>query len=112
MLLFTILHSYEIELSGAVLSDRPALGAGTRIGEETQRGCSAILAELWAGTGDPRADYMYWYHRWQDWGSYWRAERLTDEERARMRQMMRQMEEHPFVARFVPTDSDPAADPT
>ncbi len=111
MLLFSILHSYQIVITGPVLSDCPSSDAGSSIPAITQRHCGEALAALWAGTGDSRADYMYWYYRWQKWGSYSRFGELTPDERARMRQMIQQMEHHPFISRFVPEDFDPAADP-
>src|SRR4051812_48069634 len=80
-LLFTLFHHYQIELAGPVLADRPSMGAGDRVHADTQRGCAEALASLWAGCDDERADYTYWYWRWNDeWGSYGHAEDLSAEE--------------------------------
>lgn len=106
LLLFGILHCYEIELSAPVLSDCPNLVAGSELAALTQRGCGAAVAEMWAGEDDERASYVFWYHRWQHWGSYPRLESLTDDERARMRWLVGQLDRHPFVARVVPEDAD------
>jgi hypothetical protein len=112
MLLFAILHCYQVVLAGPVISDCPSAGDGSNVPAITQRHCGEVLATLWVDTGDRRADYTNWYYRWQSWGSYSRFEHLTEEERARMREMMQQMKQHPFVADFVPEDFAPAADPT
>ena len=113
MLVFGILHRYQIELAGPVLSDCPNLTAGSRMAPLTQRDCGQALAAMWAGTDDERASYMFWYHRWQEWGTDARLEKLTAEQRARMRKLMDRLGSHPFVARLVPEDPsfDPASDP-
>ena len=106
-LLFVLFHNYQIELTGPVLSNRANLGAGSLLHADTQRGCSAILASLWAGTGDPRGDYMYWYRRWtSEWGGYTRQENLTGDEKKRLLELMQALEKHPFVRRFVVDDVD------
>lgn len=104
-LLFTLLHDYQIELAGPVLTDRPKLKEGDRVAAFTQRDCSAALASVWAGTKDPRADYTYWYIRWNgEWGSYGHAHALTEEESARLEILKGLIEKHPFVRRLVPDD--------
>src|SRR5262245_54657491 len=108
LLLFAVLHSYQIEVSGPVLSNCPAVGVGSLIAAITQRCCGEAVAALWPG--DDRGDYMFWYRAWQDWGSYSRFDDLTAAERARMRWLIGQLEQHPFVTRLVPEDFDPAAD--
>ena len=110
LLLFSILHAYQVEVSGPVLSDCPAVGAGSLIPAITQRHCGAVVAALWPGD-DSRGEYTYWYQRWQEWGSYPRFEQLTPPERARMRWLINRLERHPFVTRLVPEDFDPAAEP-
>lgn len=107
LLLFAVLHSYQIEVAGPVMRDRPAVGAGTLVPAITQRHCSEAVAALWAG--DPRCGhYTFWYHCWQEWGSYSRFEQLTPAERARMRTLIAELERHPFVTRLVPEEFDPA----
>lgn len=106
-LIFALFHHYQIELSGPVLTDRPSMGAGDKVHADTQRGCSEAIASLWAGSDDDRADYTYWYRRWNaEWGSYAHSERLSLAERARLRFLMAELERHPFVRRFVPEDDD------
>lgn len=110
LLLFAVLHSYQVEVSGPVLSNCPVVGAGSLIAAITQRHCGEVLSALWPGDLR-RDDYMYWYRAWQDWGSYSRFDDLTAAERARMRWLIGQLERHPFVTRLVPEDFDPAATP-
>jgi hypothetical protein len=106
-LVFVLFHHYQIELSGPVLTDRPNLQAGDRVHAETQRGCSGAIASLWSGSDDERASYVYWYRRWNgEWGSYGHAERLSAEEKARLRALMKELERHPFVRRIMPEDDD------
>lgn len=109
LLVFSILHSYQVELAGPVLTDRPC-GAGSLVPAGTQRECGSAIAGLWAGTEDRRAGYEHWYFEWNSRvGS---PERHTAAERIRMRDLVRQIEGHPFVARLVPEDGhDPAAEP-
>jgi hypothetical protein len=95
----------QIALVGPVLTDRPQLTVGDRIAAITQRHCAQALSSIWKGSEDPRADYMYWYWRWNgDWGSYGHAESLTEEEQARLRALAARLEEHPYVRQFVPED--------
>lgn len=106
LLLFSILHSYQLVLSGPVLGEEWS-EAGSQVSAPTQRGCASAVAELF--TGD-RAEPMYWYYQWNVWGAYGRVETLSDEERARMRELMRQMQTHPFLSGFAFEDAghDPA----
>ena len=102
-LLFVLLHHYEIKICGNVLRDRPTLGAGSWLAPDTQRGCGAALASIWAGTGDARSDYLYWYSRWGgEWGSYEHADNLTLQESARLRELISRLQEHIFVSRLRP----------
>jgi hypothetical protein len=106
-LIFALFHHYQVELSGPVLTDRPNMRAGDKVHADTQRGCSEALASLWAGRDDERSSYAYWYHRWNgDWGSYGHAERLSPEEKSRLRSLVAELERHPFVRRFIPEDDD------
>ena len=110
LLVFAILHCYQIELSGPVLFNLSA-EAGTRIAAITQRSCSDAVAYIWSGPDEPRADEGFWYRRWQTWQADGRPEALQPDERARMRWLMQQLERHPFVSRIVAEDFDPAAEP-
>ena len=102
-LLFALLHSYQVEISGSVLTDRPSLGAGARISARTQRDCAEALASLWRDTADERANYAHWYRHWNtDWGWYRGAENLSEEDRLRLRELIAMLECHPFVERLVP----------
>ncbi len=106
-LLFALFHHYQIELSGAVVTDRPNLKAGDRIHAHTQRGCAAALASIWLASEDERADCMYWYRRWNgDWGSYGHAENLNNKESDGLRSLIQKLERHPYVRRFLPEDDD------
>jgi hypothetical protein len=110
LLLFTVLHCYQFELAGSVISGTPAIAARTRLSAETQRGCGDLVAELWPAEV-PQSNYMHWYRLWNEWGSYSRFAELTCSERSRMRWLISELEKHPFVARLVPEDFDPASDP-
>ncbi len=111
LLLFTILHCYQIELAGPVIAGNPIPQAGSRLPADTQRCCGEAISELWVGTDTAQANYVYWYHLWQEWGSYSRLDQLTPDERRRMREMIGELEKHRFMIRLVPEDFDPAADP-
>jgi len=101
-LLFVLLHSYRIVLSGPVLTDRPAV---QEVAAHTQRGVSEALASAWAGTSDERANPYFWYYRWNgDWGSYGHAERLSLAEVERLGQLRMELERHPLVSRLEPVD--------
>lgn len=104
-LLFTLFHEYQIVLAGRVLIDRPQLAEGSSIAAITQRGCAEALASVWAGSDDDRANYTYWYYRWNgEWGSYQHASNLSEAESARLAELAAQLNEHPFVKEFVPED--------
>src|SRR5262245_16173944 len=60
-LVFVLLHSYRVVMSGSVLTDRPGV---QEVAADTQRGVSEALASAWAGTADERADPHFWYCRW------------------------------------------------
>jgi hypothetical protein len=101
-LIFVLFHSYRIELSSAVLSDRPGV---TDVAALTQRDVSSALASAWRGTSDERADPYFWYFRWnKEWGSYGHAENLSAEEQTRLDQLKGRLEEHPFVSQLVSED--------
>jgi hypothetical protein len=101
-LVFVLLHSYRVVLSGPVLTDLPGV---LEVAAHTQRGVSEALASAWTGTADDRADPYFWYFRWNgDWGSYVHAERLSAQEQARMEQFRAELERHPFVSRLEPAD--------
>lgn len=106
-LLFAILHYYQIELSGAVITNRPNLTTGDRLHADTQRGCAEALASLWRGSGDERCDYAHWYWRWNtDWGAEGHAENLSVDERTRLGELMAMLKRHPFVRDLVAEDCD------
>lgn len=109
LLLFNILHLYAIEPAVPLPPDTPWLVDG-RFEGDTQRGCGATLAGLWAGADDWRANPVNWYYEWNVRMNYSGASRLTPEQRARTRELIRQIEQHPLVARLVPEDFDPAAE--
>lgn len=111
LLLFTILHCYQIKVAGVGIVDVRCDDDGPLLAPLTQRGCGEVVASMWTGKDDPRGSCSYWYFLWNEWGSYSRFDRLTPEERARMRRMMAELERHPFVAWLIPDDFDPAADP-
>lgn len=106
LLLFSILHSYQLVLSGPVLEDGPREGE-VRVPAHTQRGCASAVAELYTGE---RTEPMYWYFRWNEWGAYSKVDDLSDDERARTRELMRRMQAHPFLSGFAFEDEgyDPA----
>jgi hypothetical protein len=104
-LVFALLHCYAIELTGPILSDRPDV---REVSADTQRGVSEALTALWTDPSDPRVSAAYWYHRWNDdWRGYGHLERLTDQERVRLRELKLQLEQHPFVKQLKPDDWDP-----
>ena len=105
LLLFTIIHCCNVEVTGSVLKDRPSVKAGGRVEGITQRHCATALASLWKGTQDERARYTYWYFRWNgEWGSYGHVDALSREEVARLTELKGQLEKHPFVSRIIDED--------
>jgi hypothetical protein len=101
-LVFVLLHSCRVVLSGPVLTDRPGV---REVAAHTQRGVSEALASAWAGTADERADPSFWYHRWNgEWGAYGHAGRLSPEEQGRLEGLRAELERHPFVSRLEPED--------
>jgi len=101
-LVFVLFHSYRVILKEGVLSDRPGV---QEVSAGTQRSVSESLASLWRGRDDVRADYAYWYRRWNGkWGSYSHAENLTTEEQKRLEYLREQLERHPAVVRMEPED--------
>jgi hypothetical protein len=104
-LVFAILHSYIIVLTGPVLSDAPDCH---KILAATQWGAADALAVLWRGTTDERAHSSHWYWMWNtDWDGYRHLENLSPEEKVRMRSLKHRIEEHPFIEQLVPEDDDP-----
>jgi hypothetical protein len=101
-LLFTLFHTHQVELAAPVLTDRPDV---LRVCALTQRCCAEALASLWSGCDDPRASPAHWYWLWNgEWKGYNHAENLTGEEAERLRQLVGQLEGHPWVRRVTPED--------
>jgi hypothetical protein len=99
-LVFVLFHSHRVVLCEPILTDRPGI---TEVFPHSQRGVSSALASLWEGTDDPRANYVYWYYKWNgEWRGYDHADHLTDEERERFEFLKQRLEEHPFVTAFEP----------
>jgi hypothetical protein len=99
MLLFFLLHTYEIELLPDVLGDNCD---GAIVAAVTQRHAAEIIAVLYRDRAkkrdDHRASYEHWYWKWNtDWGSYGREERFTAEDRRRLEELQSQLEAHPWV---------------
>ena len=101
-LVFVLFHSNRILLVENALKDCPG---ACEVAALTQRCVSEGLASMWNGTDDCRADYCYWYYRWNgDWGGYQHAENLSVAERARFTELKQRLERHPFVVGFEPED--------
>lgn len=108
LLIMSILHVSEIHLTGPVLRGHKDL---TWLAAITQRDAADAVAHLWAGTGDPRMHYMYWYSKWStDWQGYRHLETLSAEEKERMRDIKLLLEAHPSVAQIVLEDPDMIAE--
>jgi hypothetical protein len=112
-LLFTAFHYHRVELSRPqVFADekRPDIDYRVLAGPLAPRQCAEALASVWAGNLDVRAEPSHWLCRWQDdWGGYVRVRRLAPDEVARLHELIRRLERHPFVARFIPDGSQPFA---
>jgi len=101
-LLFTLFHTHQIDLAAPVLTDRPLV---LQVCPITQRHCAEALASVWSGCDDPRAKPAYSYWGWNgEWEAYHHVENLAGEEAERLRQLIGQLERHPFVSRIVPED--------
>jgi hypothetical protein len=104
LLLLIIFHYYRIELSKPqVLIDerRPDIRYRVLAGPLTLRRCAEALASVWSGQLDMRAEPSHWQRRWQDeWGGYTRVRRLSPTELTRLHELIRLLEDHPFVAQL------------
>jgi hypothetical protein len=101
MLLFALLHTHQVNLVGAVVSDAPSIRSFAAI---TQRHCAECLAYLWRGTNDDRASYTHWYWAWNtDW-SYERIDSLSGAELQRFIEIKRIVESHPAIESLTPED--------
>ncbi len=98
-LVFHILHEFEIHVRLGVLSDckEPTLAA------VTQRHAASCLAALWRGSRDERRSSQYWYRRWNGaWGSTGHSERLSDDEAARLEEVLAKFRDHSWIGELVP----------
>jgi len=105
-LLFTIFHYFRVELSRPqVLTEyaaRPEANHLIVFNPLDLRRCGEALASVWAGDIDVRAEPSHWFFRWRDeWGGYLRVKNLSPEDVARLRELIGQLERHPFVKRLV-----------
>jgi hypothetical protein len=107
----TIFHYHQIELSRPqVLADerRPDIQYRVLAGPLALRQCAESLASVWSGDLDVRAEPSHWQCRWQDeWGGYTRVRRLSPTELTRLHELIRLLEDHPFVARLHADGSQP-----
>jgi hypothetical protein len=115
LLLLTIFHYHQIELSRPqVLADerRPDIQYRVLAGPLALRQCAESLASVWSGDLDVRAEPSHWQCRWQDeWGGYTRVRRLSPTELTRLHELIRLLEDHPFVARLHADGSQPFPSP-
>lgn len=99
MLLFCLLHSYEIEVHPGVLHPNSSV----TVPAITQRHAGEVVASLFQGRrkkpDDYRADPSHWYWLWNTkWGSYSHAENLSDEESTELSRLRTQLEQHAWIA--------------
>jgi hypothetical protein len=109
LLLFTIFHYHQVELSRPQVfaeEKRPDIYYRVLTAPLPLRQCAEVLASLWAGALDLRAEPSHWLCRWQDdWGGYVRVRQLSVGEVARLQELICRLESHPFVRRLIPDGS-------
>jgi hypothetical protein len=102
MLLFALLHTYQINLAGAVITDAPSVRAFAAI---TQRHCAECLAHLWRGTEDGRSRDSHWYHAWNSDWTYKRLDAHSGRELERFNEIKRILETQPMIDSLTPADN-------
>jgi hypothetical protein len=92
VLVFALLHFCRIYIVPGSLENNPTCESIAAI---TQRHAGDVLASLWRGKDDARANYTYWYFKWQSTSFCGSYELAKLPERAFELKIL--LEHHPFV---------------